>query len=153
MEVMVMTRQSHLFMYSLNSTYHVGPPGYCRNCDKDWWCKDDQGTPQVLKVHRNEIKISSIWEACYHSHPLRPWQTFITDHSPLFPSLNLYSMSQSISVQCSKKPPSMSWSNIWAPVKCIYHSQSQTWNRGRNGLGDDRGWDGWMASPTQWTRV
>ena len=24
---------------------------------------------------------------------------------------------------------------------------------GRGGEGDDRGWDGWMASPTQWTRV
>ena len=24
---------------------------------------------------------------------------------------------------------------------------------GAGGEGDDRGWDGWMASPTQWTRV
>ena len=25
------------------------------------------------------------------------------------------------------------------------------WERLREGEGDDRGWDGWMASPTQWT--
>ena len=27
------------------------------------------------------------------------------------------------------------------------------WERLKTGEGDDRGWDGWMASPTQWTRV
>ena len=27
------------------------------------------------------------------------------------------------------------------------------WERSRAGEGDDRGWDGWMASPTQWTWV
>ena len=27
------------------------------------------------------------------------------------------------------------------------------WKRLKAGLGDDRGWDGWMASPTQWTWV
>ena len=27
------------------------------------------------------------------------------------------------------------------------------WERLRTGVGDDRGWDGWMASPTQWTWI
>ena len=27
------------------------------------------------------------------------------------------------------------------------------WERSKAGEGDDRGWDGWMASPTQWTWV
>ena len=27
------------------------------------------------------------------------------------------------------------------------------WERLKTGEGDDRGWDGWMASPTRWTRV
>ena len=27
------------------------------------------------------------------------------------------------------------------------------WERVKAGKGDDRGWDGWMAPPTQWTRV
>ena len=154
MEVMVMTRQSHLFMYSLYSTNQVWPPVCCRNGDKDWWCKDDQGTHQVLKVHRNEIRISSVWEACYHSLPLRPWQTFIIDHSLHSSPLWTYILCHS-PFQFSALRSHHQWvgSNIWAPVKYIYHSQSQTWNWGGNGLGDDRGWDGWMASPTQWTWV
>ena len=31
--------------------------------------------------------------------------------------------------------------------------RSWCWERLRAGEGDDRGWDGWMASPTQWTWV
>ena len=27
------------------------------------------------------------------------------------------------------------------------------WERLKEGQGDNRGWDGWMASPTQWTQV
>ena len=27
------------------------------------------------------------------------------------------------------------------------------WERLKTGEGDDRGWDGWMASPTQWTWI
>ena len=30
---------------------------------------------------------------------------------------------------------------------------SWCWERLRTGEGNDRGWDGWMASPTQWTWV
>jgi len=33
----------------------------------------------------------------------------------------------------------------WARLWC--------WKRLKAGEGDDRGWDGWMASPTQWTWV
>ena len=33
------------------------------------------------------------------------------------------------------------WKRIWC------------WERLRAGEGDDRGWDGWMVSPTQWTWV
>ena len=40
-------------------------------------------------------------------------------------------------------PDAKSWL-IWRPW---------CWARLRVGEGDDRGWDGWMASPTQWTWV
>ena len=33
------------------------------------------------------------------------------------------------------------------------HSLEWCWERLKAGEGDDRGWDGWMASPTQWTWV
>ena len=35
-------------------------------------------------------------------------------------------------------------------LKCTYPSWE---GLGAGGEGDDRGWDGWMASPTQWTWV
>ena len=38
--------------------------------------------------------------------------------------------------------------------KTNYHLKRRwCWERMKVGEGDDRGWDGWMASPTQWTRV
>ena len=44
-----------------------------------------------------------------------------------------------------------------APTWCdglIHWKRHQCWERLRaGGEGDDRGWDGWMASPTQWTPV
>ena len=45
---------------------------------------------------------------------------------------------------------------LWPPdVKCWLISQHpQSWERLKvGGKGDDRGWDGWKASPTQWTGV
>ena len=46
-------------------------------------------------------------------------------------------------------------------IRCIYSIRFQaypTWpwcweGLGAGGEGDDRGWDGWMASPTRWTWV
>ena len=38
----------------------------------------------------------------------------------------------------------------------MWRKWNYLWNRmglGAGGEGDDRGWDGWMASPTQWTWV
>ena len=35
----------------------------------------------------------------------------------------------------------------------LYLKRPWCWERLRAGEGDDRGWDGWMASPTQWTWV
>ena len=44
---------------------------------------------------------------------------------------------------------------LWAPhVKSWLTGKDSCWERlGAGGEGDDRGWDGWMASPTQWTWV
>jgi len=36
---------------------------------------------------------------------------------------------------------------------CFYWKRPWRWERSRAGKGDDRGWDGWMASPTQRTWV
>ena len=41
---------------------------------------------------------------------------------------------------------------IWCE-KLTHLKRPWWWERLRAGEGDDRGWDGWMASPTQWTWV
>ena len=50
-----------------------------------------------------------------------------------------------------------SWNSNTLATWCkeLTHSKRPWyWERLRaGGEGDDRGWDGWMASPTQWTRV
>ena len=45
---------------------------------------------------------------------------------------------------------------LWLPdgESQLIRIRSQCWERLRAGVeGDNRGWDGWMASPTQWTWV
>ena len=50
-----------------------------------------------------------------------------------------------------------SWSSISLATWCeelTHWKRSWYWERLKaGGEGDDRGWDGWKASPTQWTRV
>ena len=50
-----------------------------------------------------------------------------------------------------------SWSSNTLATWCeepTHWKRSWCWERLRaGGEGDDRGWDGWMASPTQWTQV
>jgi len=52
--------------------------------------------------------------------------------------------------------------NVEAETPILWSSDAKSWHllkrpwcweRLRAGEGDDRGWDGWMASPTQWTWV
>ena len=43
---------------------------------------------------------------------------------------------------------------LWPPdAKNWLIGKDWCWERLKVGEGDDRGWDGWMASPTQWTWV
>ena len=45
----------------------------------------------------------------------------------------------------------MHWRRKWQPTPVFLPEESQGWGAG--GEGDDRGWDGWMASPTWWIWV
>ena len=43
---------------------------------------------------------------------------------------------------------------LWQPEDLTHWKRPWCWERLRaGGKGNDRGWDGWMASPTQWTWV
>ena len=75
-------------------------------------------------------------------------------------SLGLQGDNQSIIKEIS---PEYSLEGLMVQLKCQYfgHLMWRTgslerpwcWERLKAGEGDDRRWDGWMASPTQWTWV
>ena len=55
-------------------------------------------------------------------------------------------------MSCSSGSMEIDW--LWEEL--TYWKRLWCWEglgAGREGEGDDRGWDGWMASPTQWTWV
>ena len=67
------------------------------------------------------------------------------------------SILKEISPECSGKDSCWSWnSNTLATwwEELTHWKRPWCWERLKvGGEGDDRGWDGWMASPTQWTWV
>ena len=67
------------------------------------------------------------------------------------------SILKEISPGCSLVDWCWSWNSSTLATWCeelTYLKRSWCWERLRaGGEGDDRGWDGWMASPTQWTCV
>ena len=67
------------------------------------------------------------------------------------------SILKEISPGCSLKDWCWSWNSNTLATWCeelTHLKRSWCWEGlGAGGEGDDRGWDGWMASPTQWTWV
>ena len=67
------------------------------------------------------------------------------------------SVLKEISPGCSWKDWCWSWNSNTLATWCeelTHWKRPWCWERLRaGGEGDDRGWDGWMASPTQWTWV
>ena len=48
---------------------------------------------------------------------------------------------------------SLACCSSWGRKELSHLKRPWCWERLKAGGGDDRGWDGWMASLTQWTRV
>ena len=67
------------------------------------------------------------------------------------------SILKEISLGCSLKDWCWSWNSNTLATWCeelTHLKRPWCWGRLRvGGEGDDRGWDGWMASPTRWTWV
>ena len=67
------------------------------------------------------------------------------------------SILKEISSEYSLKDWCWSWSSKTLAFRCkelTHWKRSQCWEGlGAGGEGHDRGWDGWMASPTRWTWV
>ena len=97
----------------------------------------------IRKAERQRIDAFELW--CWRG-PLRvPWIARRSNQSILKEISSEYSLEglmlklQSLGTWCEELTH---WKRPW------------NWERLKaGGEGDDRGWDGWMASPTQWTSV
>ena len=99
----------------------------------------------IKKAEHRRIDAFELW---YWRRPLRvPWITRRSNHSIL----------NEISPEYSCKDWHQSWNSNILATRCeelAHWKRPWCWGRLKEGgEGDDRGWDGWMASLTQWTWV
>ena len=76
--------------------------------------------------------------------------------APWTPSRSNQSILKEINPEYSLKDRRWGGSSDTLVTRCeelTHWKRPWCWERLRVGEGDDRGWDGWMASPTQWTWV
>ena len=99
----------------------------------------------VKKAERRRIDAFELW--CWRSLLRVPWTARISNQSILkeiSPGCSLEGMMQTLKLQYLGRL-------MWR-----VDSLEKTWSwegLGAGGEWDDRGWDGWMVSPTQWTSV
>ena len=96
------------------------------------------------KAERRRIDAFELW--CWRRLLRVPWTARRSNQSIL-----------KISPGCSFKDWCWSWNSSTLAASCeelTHWKRPWCWEElGVGGEGDDRGWDGWMASPTQWTWV
>ena len=85
---------------------------------------------------------------CWRSLLRVPWTARRSNQyilKEISPGCSLEGLMLKLKLQILWPPDAKSWTHLKRPW---------CWERLRaGGEGDDRGWDGWMASPTQWTLV
>ena len=99
----------------------------------------------VKKAKRQRIDAFELW--CWRRLLRVPWTARRSNQSIL----------KEISPGCSWKDWCWSWNSSTSATWCkelTRLTRPWCWERLRaRGEGDNRGWDGWMASPTRWTWV
>ena len=99
----------------------------------------------VKKAERRKIDGFELW--CWRRLLRVPWTTRRSNQSFL----------KDISPGCSLEGLCWSWNSNTLATSCeelIDWKRPWCWEGlGAGGEGDDRGWDGWMASPTRWAWV
>ena len=98
----------------------------------------------IKKAERQRIDAFEFW--CWRRLLRVPWTARRSNQSIL----------KEISPGCSLEGLMWSWSSNTLATWCeelTHLKRPWCWERLRAGEGDNRGWDGWMASPTQWTWV
>ena len=97
-------------------------------------------------IKKVECKRIDAFELCWRRLLRVPWTARRSNQSIL----------KEVSPGCSLEGWCCSWNSNTLATWCkelTHWKRSWCWERLRAGEGDDRGWDGWMASPTQWTWV
>ena len=97
----------------------------------------------VKKAEHWRTDAFELW--CWRRLLRVPWTARRSNQSILKSTLNIH-----LKVQC------WSWGSSTLATWCkelTHLKRPWCWERLKAGEGDDRGWDGWMASLTQWTWV
>ena len=98
----------------------------------------------IKKAECWRIDAFELW--CWRRLSRVPWTARRSNQSIL----------KEISPECSLLDWCWSWNSNILATRCeelTHLKRHWCWERLRAGEGDDRGWDGWMASLTQWTWV
>ena len=99
----------------------------------------------VKKVEHQRTYVFELW--CWRRLLRVPWTAMWSNQSIL----------GEISPRCSLEGLMLSWNSNTLATWCeelTHWKRPWCWERLKGGgEGDVRGWDGWMASPTQWTWV
>ena len=99
----------------------------------------------IKKAECQRIDAFELW--CWRRLLRVPWTSRRSNQSIL----------KEISPEYSLEGPCWSWNSNTVASSCeelTHWKRPWCWERLRaGGEGEDRGWDGWMASPTQWTWV
>ena len=99
----------------------------------------------IKKAEHGRIAAFELW--CWRGLLRAPWTARRSNQSIL----------KEINPECSFKDWYWNWNSSSLATWCkelTHLKRPWCWERLRaGGEGDNRGWDGWMASPTQWTWV
>ena len=127
-------KQRHYFANKGSSSQ-----GYGFSCGRVWMWELD-----LKKAEHQRIDAFELW--CWRRLLRVPWTARRSNRSFL----------KEISPGCSLKDWCWSWNSNTLATRCeelTHLKRLWCWERLKAGGEGDKGWDGWMASPTQWRWV
>ena len=114
-------------------------------CCSSWGCKESDTTEQLIWTKRRRIDAFELW--CWR-RLLRVPCTARRSNQSILKEISLWCSLEGLMLRLKLNPLATSREELthWKRPWC--------WEGlGAGGEGDNRGWNSWMASPTQWTWV
>ena len=137
-----------LCLLSVSQTLQAPCPGYfSTRCSPGCFLLITQASAQTSLFHRDFLWTKESWAPknwCFWTAVLEKTLESPLDCKevkPVYPKGNQWCWSWSSNTLATWYEELTHWKRPWS------------WERLKAGEGEDRGWDGWMASPTQWTWV